>query len=209
MQSKQRQRIIARHKSSLYQHGYGPQSLYWQDGQVQQLRFEVLLRCGIKSGDSVLDVGCGLADLKYYLDERGIEVDYHGVDLSPDLVEAAQTRDPQLSLVVGDLFDLDPPAESYDWVLLSGALNEPLGDNGEYMARCITRMYQVARKGIAFNLLNADYGWSEQQLYQLQPYSPADVIKLLQKLSTDVCSRDDYLETDVSYFVWKSAKFRP
>ena len=31
-----------------------------------------------------------------------------------------------------DIFEFDPPAQSYDYVLLSGALNEEMDDGGEY-----------------------------------------------------------------------------
>lgn len=209
MQNRQRQRIIARHKSSLYQHGPGPRALFWQDETVQTLRFDILLSCGIQSGDSILDVGCGLADLYRHMQSKGLDIDYTGIDLSPDLIEAAQLRDPQLKLFVGDIFDFDPAAQGYDWVLLSGALNEPLQDNGDYLRRCIPRLFASARKGIAFNLLNADYPWPEKDLFHLQPYVPEEILQQLRVLSPFVDIRKDYMDTDVSYFVWRDEGFRP
>lgn len=209
MHSKQRQRIIARHKSSLFQHGPGPRALFWQDETVQTLRFDSLLTCGVESGDRILDVGCGLADLHRYMQSKELDVDYTGIDLSPDLIEAAQLRDPTLKLFVGDIFDFAPADQAYDWVLLSGALNEPLQDDGDYLRRCLPRLYASARKGLAFNLLNADYPWPEKDLFHLQPYSPADVVQQLEKLSPFVDCRKDYMENDVSFFVWRDEASRP
>lgn len=209
MKTLQRQRIVARHKSSLYQHGMDPRALFWQDEQVQQLRFDILLECGIQSGDSVLDVGCGFADLYRYMQAKGLDVAYTGIDLSPDLLEAARQRDPSLAIATGDIFDFNPHAQSYDWVLMSGALNEPLQDNGDYLRRCLPRFYDSARKGVAFNLLNADYPWSERALFHLQPYHPAEIVKQVQALSDHYAVRDGYLETDVSYFIWRDESVVP
>lgn len=197
----QRQRIISRHRHSIWQHGYQVQALYWENREVQQLRFEVLLDCGIKSGDSILDVGCGFADFYHFLTQRGLSVDYTGIDLSPDMIESAQAQAPQLKLFQGDLFDFNPDDLSYDWVILSGALNEPLKDDGLYLRTMLPRLFACCRKGIAFNLLNAAYPWRAQQLYTLQPYLIDEVVAQLKQLSQNVQTRQDYLETDVSYFV--------
>lgn len=202
MQFKQRQRIIARHKSSLYQHGYSPRALFWKDRHVQEIRFDVLLDCGIKNGDSVLDVGCGLADLYRYLKNQDLDIRYTGIDLSPDMIQTAQLREPTLTLSVGDIFDLDPDEGEFDWVLLSGAFNEPLEDDGAYLEKTLPRLFQAASKGLAFNLLDARYPWSEQELTMLQPYDPQAVLGQLGELASKVTMRDDYLENDVTFFAW-------
>ena len=126
MKKEQRERIIKRHHHSVWMHGHSPQALYWANKEVQEIRFDVLLGCGVSNGDSVLDVGCGFADLYDYMKMNGITTQYTGIDLSPDMINAAKERLPHLTFFQGDLFDLDPPEKSYDWVLLSGALNEPL-----------------------------------------------------------------------------------
>jgi len=209
MKDDQRQRIIKRHAHSIWMHGYKPQALYWENSEVQQLRFQVLLECGVQSGDSVLDVGCGFGDLYRYMVEQGIETDYTGIDLSPDMIEAAKAQAPQLCFAQGDLFDFDPAPQSVDWVLLSGALNEPLKDDGAYLHQIIPRLYATCRKGVAFNLLNGDYPWTAQQLYTLQPYPPREVLGQLQALCPNVRQRNDYLEIDVTFYAWRDAASRP
>jgi len=209
MKDDQRERIIKRHFHSIWMYGHTPEALYWENREVQELRFEVLLGVGVKSGDSVLDVGCGFADLYRYMRDKGLEVDYTGIDLSPDMIEAAQAKETSLEFFAGDLFDFDPPEKSYDWVLLSGSLNEPLKDDGEYVRTMLPRLYQTCRKGLAFNLLNDEYSWSAQARYSLQAYKPAEIMAQLSKLSPYTESRDDYLPVDVSFFVWREKEFRP
>ena len=209
MDEKQRERIIKRHTHSIYLYGDTPQALYWGNRQVQQLRFDVLLSCGVKSGDTVLDVGSGFADLYPYMCDKGLEVDYTGIDLSPDMVEKSKQKYPHLCFFNGDLFDFNPRQESYDWVLLSGALNEPLQDDGEYLGRMLPRLYSCCRQGLAFNLLNADFAWQPKDAYTLQSYQSDDVMKALGLLSRHTALRSDYLAQDVSYFVWRDEQYSP
>lgn len=209
MKEDQRERIIKRHKHSIWMHGHSPLALYWENREVQELRFEVLVGCGVKTGDSVLDIGCGFADLYHYMQSKGIEVDYTGIDLSPDMIEAAKSKAPTLKLFQGDLLSFNPPKQSYDWGLLSGALNEPLHDDGEYLHAMLPRLYATCRKGIAFNLLNDEYEWTEQERYTLQAYKPTDIMAQLNALSQFTMLRKDYLEVDASYFVWRDKQFQP
>ncbi|MDH5258037.1 MAG: class I SAM-dependent methyltransferase [Gammaproteobacteria bacterium] len=209
LKKEQRERIIKRHHHSIWMHGKSPQALYWENSEVQQLRFDVLLGCGVSEGDSVLDVGCGFADLYRHMQNNGIDVDYTGLDLSPDMIDKAKEITPTLKLVQGDLFDFDPPEQGYDWVLLSGALNEPLQDEGRYLSVMIPRLYACCKKGLAFNLLNADHNWPARDLYMLQPYKPGEVLAQLNALSPYVTHRTDYMEVDASYFIWRDKKYRP
>jgi SAM-dependent methyltransferase len=207
MKKEQRDRIVKRHKHSIWMHGHSPKALYWENRQVQELRFDILLTCGIQNGDSVLDVGCGFADLAKYLKDHGLEIDYTGIDLSPDMIEKAKLNDASLNLFCGDFFDFNPTEKSYDWILLSGALNEPLKDNGEYLKKILPKLFQTCRKGLAFNLLNGDFDWPAKDTYILQAYKPAEVLAELKPLSEFIEFRNDYLPTDVSYFVWRENPF--
>ena len=203
MKDDQRKRIIDRHRHSVWMYGPTVQALYIESIEAQEIRFDVLLDCGIKNGDTVLDVGCGFADFYRYMCAKGLEIDYTGIDLSPDMIESAKARSPDLKLYQGDLFDFDPPEKSYDWVFLSGALNEPLKDDGEYVRSMLPRLYSACRKGLAFNLLNDEFPWEPRQRHTLEAYVPQEIISQLNKLSSRTMLRTDYLDNDASYFVWR------
>lgn len=70
--------------------------------------------------DRALDVACGVGRHATAFAERAIEVD--GIDLSPAFVETARERARETEVAdsttfaVGDMRDLDPPADSYDLV---------------------------------------------------------------------------------------------
>ncbi len=197
MKKEQRKRIVDRHRDSLTRYGYHPNALYWSSREIQEIRFRVLAEIGIESGDSVLDVGCGFGDFKGWFGKQGGALDYVGIDLSPDLLAEARGRHPDSIFVDGDLFDMDFADQSFDWVVLSGALNEQLHDDGAYARRVIARMLLLCRKGVAFNLLDARY----LQAHDLQSHMPEEMLDWCRSLCPHCTLRDDYLDNDFTIYM--------
>lgn len=202
LDARQRRRILSAQRDAFRRYGYSPWALYWSNREIQELRFAVLFEAGMRSRESMLDVGCGFGDLAGWLADRGCEPHYTGLDLSPELLAEGRRRHPRLELIEGDLFDLDPPPAAWDWVVLSGTLNRDLGDGGKYARRVILRMWQTCRKGIAFNLLDARHEPTACR-WDLQSFHPDEVLTLLEPLASRVVLRDDYLDNDFTVLAWK------
>ncbi len=194
-----RKRIVDRHSDSLKRFGYHPNALYWSSEGIQALRFKVLAAVGIASKDSILDVGCGFADLKTWLVNRGIQNLYTGIDISPDLIAVAKEKHTDADLFAGDLYDCAFKALSFDWVLLSGALNEPYQDKGKYAKKIIKEMYRICRKGVAFNLLNNKV----IKAHDLQSFDVDEVLNYCLTLCPDCTLQDDYLDNDFTIYMRK------
>jgi len=82
----------------------------------------------IMPGCKVLDVGCGYGALAELMPER---TTYVGVDLSPDLIEIACLRRPDLNLVLANATALPFKAKEFDVAVarsLKGMIQENLGD---------------------------------------------------------------------------------
>lgn len=201
MHSEQRQRIVERHRDALHRHGHHPHALYWSSRAVQELRFAILCDIGIGNGDSLLDVGCGFGDLAAYLAQQGLELSYTGIDLSPDLISAGRARYAGIKLHEGDIFEFDPPAEAYDYLLLSGALNEALNDEGAYARRVIERMFATCRKGVALNLLNREDPWVAGR-GDLQSFYPEQMQRYCEGLGARVTLKRDYLDNDFTLYLY-------
>jgi len=199
MQKEQRKRIIDKHRDSLTRYGHHANALYWSSREIQEIRFRVLAEIGIESGDSLLDVGCGFGDLKRWFDAQEMLVDFTGIDLSPDLIRIAQEIHPNSTLLCGELDDFDFKPQSFDWVVLSGALNEQLHDNGAYARRTIARMFELCRNGLAFNLLDA----RSLSAHDLQTHQPQDMLDYCQGLCANVRLIDDYLDNDFTIYMRK------
>ncbi len=204
MKKEQRKRIVDRHRDSLIRYGYHPNALYWSGRGIQEIRFSILAEIGVEPGDSVLDVGCGFGDFKGWFEKQRGVLNYTGIDLSPDLLSEAGKRHPDAEFLEGDLFEVsatheDFAGQSFDWVVLSGALNEPLHDEGSYAHRTVARMFELCRKGVAFNLLDARH----LRAPDLQSHQPEEVLNYCRTLSPTCTLRDDYLKNDFTIYMRK------
>jgi len=197
MNPQQRQRIIDKHRDSLTRHGYHPHALYWSGRDIQELRFQILSNIGIQDGDSVLDVGCGFGDFKAWAKRQGIALSYTGIDLSPDLLQQARMYHPDAAFVVGDVFDLPLQEQGFDWVILSGALNEQLHDESAYAKRVIARMYQLCRQGVAFNMLDGRF----LKAHDLHSQQPETMLAYCQTMCDECRLEDEYLQNDFSIYM--------
>jgi len=201
MKKEQRKRIVDRHRDSLKRHGYHPNALYWSSREIQEIRFRVLADIGIAAEDSVLDVGCGFGDFKGWFESQGGKLDYTGIDLSPDLLGEGEKRHPGGLFIEGDLFDMEFAQKSFDWVILSGALNEQLHDDAAYARRVIERMYALCRKGVAFNLLDARH----LRAHDLQSHQPEEMLNWCRTICPDCTLRDEYLQNDFTIWMRRPA----
>ncbi|MBN2865793.1 MAG: class I SAM-dependent methyltransferase [Thiotrichales bacterium] len=211
LSEKQRLRIQTRHKSSIEYYGYQPQALYWSSQEIQFIRFkklsEILPR---NQACSILDVGCGFGDLKAYLQQQGFDIDYTGIDLSEDMVRSAGFKHPGIHVKQGDLFDFNPAEKQFDFVLLSGALNEVVEtelegtaeQKGRYAKAVIRKMYDTCKQGVAFNLLDNRNAWVASRP-DLQSFQPEAIADYCQSFAHNVSWQDGYVDNDFTVFMYR------
>lgn len=181
-------------------YGIDPRALDWGGPESQRLRFAVLAGIGPLEGATILDVGCGQGDFYGWLLETGVRVDYHGIDITPGMVETARDRFP------GGRFEVRNPLESpldegsYDYVFASGVFylrqHEPLA----FLRRIVEAMFAGCRSGIAFNSLSA---WAPQKDEGEFYADPLDVLAYCRALSPRMVLRHDYHPRDFSILLYK------
>lgn len=161
--------LIKLYQKSLTDHGAGPKAVQWADAETQAARFAVLSEISDQI-ESVLDVGCGLADFCYYLRSRGSNARYLGVDIVPEFVELATNslaEDPIASVEL--LSPDDPLPEGHDYAVLSGVFNNKRNDNWGFMTDTLSRMWKVAKCGIAFNAMTSHVDYFDDDLWYVDP----------------------------------------
>ncbi|GAB6070560.1 class I SAM-dependent methyltransferase [Thiomicrorhabdus hydrogeniphila] len=215
---KQRLRIQTRHKVSIERHGYQPQALYWSNREIQEIRFQNLISILPNSHDlknqawSLLDVGCGFADLIDYLASSSYLPNYTGLDLSPDMVLAAQSLHPKSIILEGELVESQFVDSQFDYVMLSGALNEVVETEientaqfkGCYAKSVIKEMYRICKKGVAFNLLDANHAWVQSR-YDLQSFKPKEMVAYCEEFADEVVLIQGYLDNDFTIHLKKQS----
>jgi SAM-dependent methyltransferase len=121
-------------------------------------RFKKILELGDFQGKSLLDVGCGIGGFYGFLKERGITVDYLGVDINPQMIDKAKTCyfEIQDRFRVHDILE-QPLARTFDYVIAIGPLNLkfPGSLNMEVTARLIRRMVELSNIGTAISMTSA------------------------------------------------------
>jgi len=166
----------------------------WADLDAQQKRFAVLADHVPLAGKSLLDVGCGLGDLWAFLSQRGLEVDYTGVDLVAEMVAAAQVRHPSARFVHADIFGENPFAPgSFHVTFVSGAFNLSLGNNRDFLPGAIAVLLEIASEVAVFNLLHQR---TPHKYDHCVYWEPAEVAPIAQGLCARVTLVEDYLPND-------------
>ena len=191
--------VFRYHRQRIREYGAGsPGALGWHP-EGQQVRFKMLAQIGDLANHSVLDVGCGYADLYPFLKQRFAGVQYRGIEQMPELLDVALARYchcSDISLSSGDF--LRSPLPLSDYVLASGSLNYR-HRNPDFIYQALEKLFASCRLGLGFNLLSGEPAGSGP----LAAYAPAAIVAFCQKLSPNVVLLDGYWEGDFTVFVYR------
>ncbi|WP_424357081.1 class I SAM-dependent methyltransferase [Methanocella sp. MCL-LM] len=184
--------------SKLEQFGHDTRSLGWIPGG-RKARFTALSEIGDLDGCSILDVGCGFGDLYGFLVNKGLKIDYTGIDIHPQFVEIARKAYPEARFFAGD-FDDGLLQEEYDWAFAAGIFTIKISDNEAFAKGMLQKMLKVSRRGVAADFLLPTY--SEQDAYW-RPV-PEDMLKFCRTLSRRVALRCDYMSDEYCVYLYKN-----
>ncbi len=180
----------------------------WESEEAQNLRFKALIEHFNMSGNVLLDVGCGVGSLAEYIDKNNINFYYIGIDIMPEMVERAKSKNyknisPQFMTM--DFFKKTDIKDDVDYIYTSGIFNLNLGNNEEFLKEAIEAFLLAARKGVCFNLL--DISCKEKYGDKYYYYKKDDILLLTQdilkklNLSYKIHIEDKYLQNDFSVFI--------
>ena len=131
--------------------------LDWENQDAQFARFNILREFLIKNSilqPTLLDVGCGTADLYNYLLKNDIKLTYTGVDILPQMVFVAKNQHPDLNIQCADIFKDNTFSTKFDIVYSSGIFNIDLGNNYEFLTQAITRFLYFSIISVKFNSIS-------------------------------------------------------
>ncbi|OGI09245.1 MAG: hypothetical protein A2Y40_08840 [Candidatus Margulisbacteria bacterium GWF2_35_9] len=171
----------------------------WGSLDSQIVRFKVLADIGDINNCSILDLGCGVGDLYGYLEQTASGIDYYGIDFHPEMIKMAKKKYPAARF---ENISLEDVHEKYDYVFVSGAFNLLIEDNENYIKNWIIKTHNMAKKGVAINLLSK-YAPLDKKYYNLCYYDPLYVLDFCIKKFGKVNLKHDYLPHDFTIHIYK------
>jgi 2-polyprenyl-3-methyl-5-hydroxy-6-metoxy-1,4-benzoquinol methylase len=171
----------------------------WNSRNSQIIRMKILSEI-VESGNSVLDVGCGMGKFHGYLLEKGISHRYTGIDLIKENIEEAEINYPDGSKFINislEDFSKFNPSEEYDIVVESGIFAFIPKEEAKNI---FSTMNRLSRVSMGCNFLSTLGGFDDgDSIY----WNPAEVIPWCE--GTLFSIDHSYLPHDFTVFIFKES----
>ncbi len=172
----------------------------WQTAESQRVRFETMASIEPLQGMKILDLGCGLGGFYTFLKERGIKLDYWGVDLFPPVIAEAKSHHPEARFEARVLLSQPYPPRNFDYIFLSGVFNVKVRGNWQYMRALLRETLRECRRGVAFNVLNSE-SVREPDRFSV---NPKELVAFSRRLGPSrMLLLDHYHPSDLTVFLFK------
>jgi SAM-dependent methyltransferase len=205
--------IIAHYEDCLARYGDSHRGVDWPNPEDADKRYQVMLelisRRPQREEVSLLDFGCGSSHLFEYMQKRQLTgITYSGLDLSPQFVSLSQSKYPANPYWCLDLLNSPPEAlPKFDYVVMNGVFTEKRALSFDamqaYFERLVSRVFEHAREGIAFNVMSKQVDWERDDLFHLPLDTLADF--LTKRLTRNFVIRNDYGLFEYTVYVYREA----
>lgn len=209
MLQQDRDAVIERYRSRCKEFGYDSRTLGWNK-DCQWVRFDAALE-GVLPGEmeSVLDIGCGFADLLGFLRERGWSGRYIGVDLVEDLLTIARREhagDISAEFICADIHELSSLPKSAMAVAL-GIFNHQVEEgNPALVRRTLDAMWRASDHVVVCDFLSqsSDPDRRDGRLYYADA---AEMYRLGAEYSKRVMIHHAYMPFEFQLKIWHDDSF--
>ena len=188
--------VATYYAEKLAEHGDTPRGVDWNGEESQTIRFEQLCKIiqPASARFSLNDLGCGYGALLGYLEKNFPSPGYLGVDISPEMIQAANQRSP--ASPHARFLTAAQPDQAADYGVASGIFNVRLGRTDaewfDYLHATLDVLDRTSTRGFAFNCLTSysDEDKKRDYLYYADPCRLFDLCK--RRYSRQVALLHDY-----------------
>jgi SAM-dependent methyltransferase len=176
-------------------YGATPKGVDWNGEESQFIRFEQLSKIINKDIFSINDIGCGYGKYFEYLQNRFLNFNYYGFDLSQEMIKNAKSL---YSNKGGGFMQVDnlKNIEKADYSVASGIFSVKMEHNESewlsYILATLEEMNEKSIKGFSFNMLTkySEKEYMRDDLYYADPLFIFDYCK--RNFSKQVALLHDY-----------------
>lgn len=194
------QRVAGYFDALATQHGYHFRTLDTGSEASQKRNYRIMSEVGDLQGKSILDIGCGLTQFYDYLTvERGLQVNYVGIDVSPEVVRLAQEYHPNRDIRLGDVLNsrLDGP---YDYVFANGLFY--IDHTSRFVQAFMKRAFQLCKMATCVCTIST---YAPVKHTGESPIDPASFFRLSMRLTPHVVLRHDYAAHDFTTYLYQDS----
>ena len=189
------------YESHVRRYGYGYRALGFGRRSSQEKRFAAAAALGAFHGARLLDVGCGFGDLLAWLNARGIQPRYTGLDLCPPMIERCRRRfgEAGARFLVGDVLEHEAD-QPYDYVVASGVFGYAARGLRARVQPMLEKLFAMAEVGLAVNFLSRCAPRRAPGRLYLEP---ADVLQFALTLTSAVRMDHTYMPNDFTLCMYR------
>jgi SAM-dependent methyltransferase len=209
------QRIVEHYEACLARHGDSHLGVDWPRVEDAETRYRVMLDLigPADANPSLLDFGCGLGHLYGFLCKNDLgAIRYTGLDILPRFIELCRAKYPEMEFVCADLLN-SPLADlpRCDYVIANGVFTEKrelsFDEMVGYFEAMVSRLFVLAKVGIAFNVMSKQVDWERDDLFHL----PMDTLAwfLTRNVTRHFVIRNDYGLYEYTVYAYKEPRTWP
>lgn len=160
--------LLSFYNRHLEDFGDSPRAVRWSPGG-QVRRYETLLRlAGDFTGKRILDFGCGKGDFYGFIKEKGISVEYCGIDINENLIGLAKRKYPEAEFIPMDIEEAEI-VQSFDIILVCGVFNLRIAGIQESMRHVLRKLYGLCSESLHANFLTYYVPQRNVELFYVKP----------------------------------------
>jgi SAM-dependent methyltransferase len=200
---------IYKHYENCFEtYGDSPLGVDWPNKEDAVKRYEVMLNV-IKDNNkkvSILDFGCGCGHLLNYINEKELNIEYSGLDISSKFYNYCKNK-----YISNNFYNLDILKENiselpnFDYIILNGVFTEKRDLSEEYMfsffSELLKKLYTKINIGLAFNVMSPIVDFKRDDLFYLS-YDKLGVF-LKENLSRNYIINNNYKLWEYTTYVYK------
>jgi len=202
--------IIEHYESCLDRFGDNHKGVDWPNESDARKRYQVM--CDLIKPEqrannvSLLDFGCGASHLYEYMMSRGdADITYAGLDISPKFIALSKSKFPKNQYFCADLLLDKDTIPAFDYVVMNGVFTEKrelaFDEMEEYFQNLVAAAFELARIGLAFNVMSKHVDWERNDLFHLSFDRLAEF--LTRRLTRNFVFRADYGLYEYTTYMYK------
>lgn len=193
--------IIIKYHTQLYKKFGRHKASLGDPREHYNIKFKMMTEIGELNNSKILDVGCGWGDFLTYLNNKGINTKYTGVDINPKFIEICKSEHKKANFFERDIEKEKFEEDKFDYVFAVGITS--LMESYDSVKKLIIEMLKISKKGIAINFMST---YVDFQKKESTHFSPEKIFSIAKKLSKRVVIRHDYLPFEFFLYIYKNDK---